>query len=623
MTTLRSALPFSRQVGALFVWSLLILALGRAEGAPKSSGRAGKAPSKPSAAKPGAPAPAPAPSYPEIADALPTNTPASMDLYLSREAERKADALAYFAQGLLAEDSADSDAALENYRLAFERDPANAELAVKLAVMHGQRNDAPSGIQVLKDAAKFSPKEPIPLIYLAEMYAKHLKKGDVALRYAEQALALDPTFYPSYLAVYELAAAMGQTAKAQQALQKAAAAPSVDPQFWLNVATLHTQAFLKDDGTSASLEALQRMNELFRKAGELGKGQAVIQAKVGNYFVDSKQVKEAIPYYLATLRAKQSTDDDPAVTNVGDKLAAALAEEGQRDEAIAVLEQVTKENPLRFETFEVLGKLYQEKGELDKALANYKHSLLIDASEPQNHLRIVRMQLAMKRYPEAVETAKAARKRFPGSMEALYLLAVCHSQAKQHTEAMTVYAEALAEFERGHEELLDAGFYFSYGAAAEQAGLIERAAELLRKAIELDPNSAAQAYNYLGYMWVDRGENLDEAGEMIKKALEMEPDNGAFLDSLGWYYFKKADYPRALQYLQKAETVTKPEDAVVMEHIGDTFQQLGKMPQALQYWQKAQVLDAENKKIAEKIDTAKQKVSANTVVKEPAAEAKQ
>jgi tetratricopeptide (TPR) repeat protein len=609
MRTLRSA-----YVGAVVLFGL---AAGGATAAPKTKSAATSR--KPATARPGAAERAPvaatavSPRTQEIADALPTNNPAALDLYLGRDAERRADALAHFAQGLLAEDNADGDAALEHYKRAFERDPANAELAVKLAFMLASRNDAPGGIQVLKDTVKWAPREPMPLIYLAQLYAKYLKKPEVALKYAEQALALDPTFYPAYVAVHEIAGALGQTAKAEQVLQKAASSASTDPQYWLNVASLHAQAYLKDDGVAASADALARMNALFRKAGELGKSQALIQAKVGNYFVDSRQVKEAIPYYESANRLRQPTDDEPALTNVGDKLAAAYTESGRRDEAITVLEQVTKENPLRFESFEVLGRLYEEKGDFDRAVRSYKQSLLIDASEPQNHLRVLRMQLRMKRFDEAVDTAKATRQRFPTSLEALYLLATALSSAKKHTEAMAVYAEALHEFENGHQDLLDSGFYLSYGAAAEQAGLTEKAAELLRKSIELDPNGSAQAYNYLGYMWVDRGENLDEAGELIKKAVEMEPDNGAFLDSLGWFYYKKADFPRALQFLLKAEGVTKPEDPTVMEHIGDTYQQLGKAAQALQYWQKSLTLDAENKKIAEKIDRAKQKVAAGVV----------
>ena len=169
---------------------------------------------------------------------------------------------------------------------------------------------------------------------------------------------------------------------------------------------------------------------------------------------------------------------------------------------------------------------------------------------------------------------------------------------------MTVFAEALAEAQQSHEELLTAEFYFQYGAAAEQAGRIEKAAELIKRSIELDPANAAQAYNYLGYMWVDRGENRVEATELIKKALAMEPENGAFVDSLGWAQFKQGLFEEALKNLLRAADLVKPEDSVVLEHVGDAYHALGKTSEAFDYWKRALALDAENKGLADKLKTS-------------------
>jgi tetratricopeptide (TPR) repeat protein len=132
---------------------------------------------------------------------------------------------------------------------------------------------------------------------------------------------------------------------------------------------------------------------------------------------------------------------------------------------------------------------------------------------------------------------------------------------------MTAFAEAKAEAENSHEEMLTGTFYLQWGAAAEQAGLTDRAAELLRQSIALEPESA-EAYNYLGYMWTDRGENLEEAGKLIQKALEIDPDNGAYIDSLGWYYYKTGDAERAVKELLRAAEIIKPEDPVVFDHLG-------------------------------------------------------
>jgi len=112
-------------------------------------------------------------------------------------------------------------------------------------------------------------------------------------------------------------------------------------------------------------------------------------------------------------------------------------------------------------------------------------------------------------------------------------------------------------------------------------------------------------------MWVDRGQHLEEAGDMIKKALELDPQNGAYLDSLGWFYYKRGEYGKALSELLHAVELLKPEDPVVFEHVGDTYLALGNPAQAINMWQKALALDPQNRDLAAKIDREKAKVSAN------------
>jgi tetratricopeptide (TPR) repeat protein len=266
---------------------------------------------------------------------------------------------------------------------------------------------------------------------------------------------------------------------------------------------------------------------------------------------------------------------------------------------------------LRFETFQQLGELYEEKGDIDKALANFEHSLLLDASEPRNHLRLAILLGDHKHYERAVDIMQAARQKFPDRAEITYGLAIALSQAKRNNEAMAAFSDTLAEAEKGHEELLNSDFYLTYGAAAEQAGLFDKAVDLLKQSIELEPNSA-KACNYLGFMWVDHGQHIEEAGDLIKKALAIDPENGAYIDSLGWYYFKKGDTERALKDLLRAEENIvrefKKDDDTVLDHIGDAYAKLGRMAEALSCWEKSLAL-AENKKVSDKIEAAKHKVT--------------
>ena len=622
--------PRAISTAVLAAVSLPALAAPPASAPPREreSRSVGKAAAKAGAKPAGRTPPAPG-SAPEIADAYPSELrPTPPDLLLKPEDERKAAAFGAFAEGLLAEDSADAERMLAGYRKTLELDPGYTELAVKVAVELARRNDAPAGIQILKDAIKAEPREPLPYIYLSQLYARFLKKPDLAEKCAQEALALAPDNFAAHLALYELHTAAGDTKKAAQVIERAARAPSKDPKFWIQLGNLYRRLYLKEDGT-AGPEELKKMNAVHLKAAELGQRDAAILTDAGDYFVLSKQVKDAIPYYLAVLALPQEPGD-PQVGNVRDKLARSYIVTGQRDEAIATLEQLTRDNALRFETYELLAKLYEERSaaervagdtakadaSLQRALDHYQHGLLLDASVPQNHLRLADVMMRMKQYDRAVETMQAAKLKFPDVPVIKYSLAIALGQAKRHTEALAAFAEAQVDAETSHEELLNADFYFSYGAAAEQAGLTTRAAELLRQSIQLDPNSA-KALNYLGYMWADRGEYLEEAGELIRKANELDPDNGAYLDSLGWYYFKKGEPERALkELLHAAESIRREEkkdDAVVLDHIGDAYGKLGKVSEALDFWKRAVATGLDDPKAAgraaEKIEEAKQKLA--------------
>ena len=178
-----------------------------------------------------------------------------------------------------------------------------------------------------------------------------------------------------------------------------------------------------------------------------------------------------------------------------------------------------------------------------------------------------RVELELKQYDQAISTLEEATTPVSNSAD--------HLQPRYRTFNRQALFRSFANFRSGitggpvdaNEELIDGSFYFNYGATAEQAGLVDKAATLLKKSIELDPSKAAQAYNYLGYMWVDRNLNLDEAGSMIRKALEIEPENGAFLDSLGWFYFKKGDFARALtELLHAADLIQSPRPGRLRAH---------------------------------------------------------
>ena len=104
---------------------------------------------------------------------------------------------------------------------------------------------------------------------------------------------------------------------------------------------------------------------------------------------------------------------------------------------------------------------------------------------------------------------------------------------------------------------------YSLGVIYYLQDQIPQSIEAMRQLIQIDPNNA-DALNFVGYTYAERGENLDEAEALIIKALEITPNKGYILDSLGWVYYQKGQYDKALEYLNRAAAL-EPDDPTIME----------------------------------------------------------
>ena len=540
------------------------------------------------------------------------------DLALHPEGERKAGALAHFVEGMAFEENGEMDRALESYRNVLNVDPGQSDLASRVAVLLTRQEDFPQAIDVLKDALKANPNDAEPYRQLAFIYAKYLKKMDQAVDYANRAIALNPRDIETYQRLVEIELAAGEEKKALEVLDRAAKVRSDDANFWVRLGKLYAVILYKTD-SPLKPDELKRVNEVFKKAAEHANDDPAVLKDVADYYASSQQLKEAIALYLRVLELQ------PDDANAREKLATGFILTNQRGKAVEMLEQIIKQHPEKYQPYDLLAQVLDEearslqranrldeaKAQFAKVAANYEQSLLINPNHAGTYLRLAELLLGPLKDPErAVKFLTEARRRFAGAPEIAYYLAIAQREAKQIQQAVATFEEALHEAELDQDdEIINAKFYFNYGATAEQAGLYEKAADLLRKSIALDPANAAEAYNYLGYMWADHNMHLDEAEETIRRALEIEPNNGSYLDSLGWVEFRKGKFDQALADLLRAAKNIDREDPIVFEHIGDTYLKLNRVPEALESWQKALKLDPKNKSLADKIERTKTTLS--------------
>jgi len=188
------------------------------------------------------------------------------------------------------------------------------------------------------------------------------------------------------------------------------------------------------------------------------------------------------------------------------------------------------------------------------------------------------------RTDEAIAQLKAMAAEQPTLVGALVEVGDIQRNKKRYPEAVTAYDEAIRR--AAAAGMPDRwSLFYDRGVALERAGQWQRAEADLQRALELKPDQPL-VLNYLGYSWVDRGENLDRGLKMIEKAVELRPEDGYILDSLGWARYRLGEDAAAAEHLEKA-TELVPEDPTINDHLGDAYWQTGRLIEARYQWQRA------------------------------------
>jgi len=554
---------------------------------------------------------------------------------LKPEGEQRAEAAAHFATGVLYQYDGRGDEALAEFEQAVQLDPSNDELAANVASEYLRRKQNEKAIGILEKSGAQNP-DSVPLLYMLGYAYKVNNQVDKSITTFLKIVKLDPTEINAYQNLVSIYVSQNKREQALKLLNTGFKQKTDDEKFWAGLGDMFASTVYEepkpesDNSPTSSKEpakkpskpaakdkvnpyiGFSRALECYEKATRLAPDDEKILNRLADLYVVNKHFDKAVPIYLKILEQR------PNSVNIREKLALSYVAQDDKKKAIAQIEEIVKKEPLKFKFYMMLGELYldashgekEEKAKdgqetektrlLNKALDKFQQAVVLNSNEIEPQLNIAYIYLLEKKTDQSVAILDKAKEKFPTNPKLFYFYGLAYSDMKQYDKAKHAFADALSLVTDSTDRLLDSSFYFYYGAACERAGDIEGAAEQFRKSIDLNPENA-ESYNYLGYMWADKGIKLNEALDYIKKALEFEPDNGAYVDSLGWIYFKQGKYEDALQQLLRANSLMKEPDPAILDHIAEVYMRLGKKNDALQQWKKANELDPTNKEISEKL----------------------
>ena len=306
--------------------------------------------------------------------------------------------------------------------------------------------------------------------------------------------------------------------------------------------------------------------------------------KAKKYFeIEVEENPDTVVSYIGLIRIAEGKNNLDMEKKWRFVLAGTYYKYHQFDKALREALQVKDMDSLFLENRYLLGDIYINLEMIDQAISEYEFFKEQSSDKGDIFLKLGLSYDEIGKHREAADSFRKATELYPEDHELFYYLGIEYRILKEYEQAVETFIKAVQLKED------NAYYHFNLGVSYERLGEIDEAIYYLDKAIQLDMTNAT-ALNYLGYLLADKGIRLYEAKKLIEKALSIDPENGAYLDSIGWVYYRLSDYPKAKEYLESAVKymdITEDENYVIYEHLGDTYNQIGMLQEAIDAWEKA------------------------------------
>ena len=499
--------------------------------------------------------------------------------------------------------------AIQEYAAVHRLDPSDQEVTIWLARLYRLHNEPEKAEGVLRDLLKEDPENDAGVEQLTQLLLDQNK--------AEEAISLLNGMIdrsPSATLYDHLGDAYTQThdfAKAEAAYRKAM---DLDPSELNHIRGL-AQTLLSEEKYPEALTVYQKLSDMlpddadtylriaqiYRELHQLDKAEENL-VKARQYAPGSLEVM----YNEAMIYESQGRFED-AIRVLSDAVTGVKAQSKvlpSRRRSLAIL-------------YQQLGMLYRDTQNFQAAIYTFQElGHLGDEEDRRSRLLVMDTYRQARDLPKALQAGKEALAKYPDDASIRSSLAMMLGEAQQPDEAIKLlqvglkggagdretYLNYAQIYERSHRfteaeaaarkaEALAAQpadnelAWLILGAIFERQKQYDKAEVQFKKVIEVNPKNS-MVLNYYGYMLADRGIRLDEAVDLIQRAIDLEPYNGAFLDSLGWAYYKQNKLDQAELTMRKA-VERESHDPTIREHLGDVLAKQGRMELAVVEWEKS------------------------------------
>ncbi|MGO9402307.1 MAG: tetratricopeptide repeat protein [Terriglobales bacterium] len=483
----------------------------------------------------------------------------------------------------------DLQKAESEFKTAVKLQPDSEEAVTTLAYLYNELGDTARAAQVLSSVP--NPARSAKLYSALGYTYEQQKEYKNAIHAYRHAIELDRDNLDAIRGLAQNLLNDGQADAALEQYKVIADANPEDAQTYVRIAEIYR----KQGKFDLALDHLKKAESMVQDSVEVPYNIAAIYQAQGRY-------DEAIPIMRDLL--KKSEKADGKYTN-GEKsnravflerLGTIYREQGNNQAANETFREIVAlggdDNIER--GYQEIIDTWREAKEWQKALDVAKEAVQ-KLPSPQLKMVLALQQADMGEADKALKDVRGMLKGDADDREVYLTLAQMDTRLRRFSDAQ----QALDKAEQLSTKTEDKEYvWFLRGSNFERDKHYAEAEEQFKKVLASDPDHAS-ALNYLGYMLADQNMKLEEALGYIKRAVDLDPTNGAYLDSLGWAYFRMGKYELAEDDLLKASQKINT-DPTVHDHLGDLYQKTGRLKLAALHWERA--LSEWNRTIAAEVD---------------------
>ncbi len=469
------------------------------------------------------------------------------------------------------------DKAEAEFKLAQAIEPESEDVVLNMARLYAESGNMTQAVAAIQ-AVPQDGRTPKMEFTLGALYDQMKQPKDAIAAY-QRAVDMEPGDPQTMDA---LAQALLSNNQLDEALKEYKALAEADPDNSLDALVHIAEIQRRQSNYQDALATIQKARKLDPNSLEAGFNEGLLLDILGRF-------DEAVKTYQAMVDATSHangayTDEEKNNRSIFlERLGGVYLEENKTDDAVATYQKMIDmggTNVVR--GYQAQVDAYRSAHEFDKSLAVARKAA---ASDPKNRdLKLMLAgELVDQGHPDdGLAMAKGLLNGASPDDQRGVWLAIAQMNVRLHrwkdAEDALDKAEPLSTKKDDRTYL-----FFMRGEVAERQKHSDQAEQYFHQVLELDPQNA-MTLNYLGYMWADKGVKLPEALKMIQKAVQMEPMNGAYLDSLGWAYFKMGEYELAEDNLRQAVNRDQTDPTVHM-HLGDLYEKTGRIRQAAAQWE--------------------------------------